>query len=352
MQTSERSRLALLSVLEDEKLAEQAIAEERQQLLSIFGGMSEIVYIADPDTHELLYANDAFKKAFGDKVGNKCHKMLQNQEIPCSFCTNQYIFGSHAGETYVWEFQNEVNKLWYRCIDRAIRWSDGRLVRFEMAIDITESKKAEENMLASLKEKEVMLKEIHHRVKNNLQIIASLLNLQTGFVQDERYKKMFLESQARVRAMALVHEKLYKSKDLARIDFAEYVTGLLEEQFQAYGVSQEQVALAVDISQKHLPLDTAIPCALIVNELVSNSLKYAFKDKGGRGKIKIALHKNQDGVYRLEVGDDGVGLKDDFDSKSTLTLGLQLVDALVEQLDATLEILKAPGAKFVITFKV
>jgi PAS domain S-box-containing protein len=133
----------LLRARADRKQAEENLERERRQLLSIFDNIDEPVYVADPNTHELLYVNEAFRKQWGEGVGRKCHEVFQGQAGPCSFCTNDRIFGANIGQPYVWEFQNRTNGLWYRCIDKAIEWPDGRIVRYEMAIDITERKRAE-----------------------------------------------------------------------------------------------------------------------------------------------------------------------------------------------------------------
>jgi PAS domain S-box-containing protein len=232
------------------------------------------------------------------------------------------------------------------------KMENGDTVWTGILLDITENKKAEEQIIASLKEKEVLLKEIHHRVKNNLQIIASLLNLQTSYVKDEQYKKMFLESQNRVRSMSLVHEKLYKSKDLSGIDFSEYINSLMNDLYTSYGITQDDVELSTDILKERMPIDIAIPCGLIINELASNSFKYAFKQKGKKGRIFISLIKDKDGKYRLEVSDNGPGMGKDINLKKIRTLGLQLVDALVTQLDARVSITNKNGAKVVVEFKV
>jgi signal transduction histidine kinase len=130
----------------DQHLASQALEFERRQLLSIFDSIDEVVYVADPGTYELLYANEAFKRHWGAVEGRKCHLVLQGLEAPCTFCTNAYLFGDHTGQSYIWEFQNRVNQHWYRCIDKAIRWPDGRLVRCEVAIDITARKQMEHEL--------------------------------------------------------------------------------------------------------------------------------------------------------------------------------------------------------------
>jgi PAS domain S-box-containing protein len=217
--------------------------------------------------------------------------------------------------------------------------------------DITQRVQAEELIRNSLKEKEVLLKEIHHRVKNNLQVIASLLNLQTGYVQDERYKMMFLESQNRVRSMALVHEKLYQSRDLSGIDFSEYVKGLMHELYLSYGITQGDVELTTDIMEDKIPVDIAIPCGLIVNELATNSIKYAFKDPQRKGKIKISFKKDAAGICTLEMSDNGPGISEEVVLKNSPTLGLQLVDSLAGQLDAEIKMTNDGGTRVTIKFK-
>jgi PAS domain S-box-containing protein len=217
------------------------------------------------------------------------------------------------------------------------------------ALDITARKLVEEKMKASLKEKEVLLREIHHRVKNNLQVIASLLKLQSSYFKDTRTREAFKESQSRIRTIALVHQKLYQSEDLSKIDFASYVEDLSRDLFRVYGVDSGRIELAVNVSEGLLDIDTAMPCGLIISELLSNSLKYAFVNRE-KGRIFIDL-TSEDGRFVLRIGDDGAGLPDRVDFKNTETLGLQLLNILVEQLDGTIEPLRGPGTGFVITFK-
>jgi PAS domain S-box-containing protein len=248
-----------------------------------------------------------------------------------------------------------------RASDGAVRWvfvmarvffsgegADCRAVRVLGALqDITDRKQAEESMMGSLKEKEVLLKEIHHRVKNNLQIISSLLSLQSEKINNENPAQTFRESQDRIRSMALIHEKLYRSKDISRIDFAEYVRSLTAYLSRSY-VTRPGIEIAIDIRDVSLDIDTAIPCGLIINELVSNSLKYAFP--GGRaGEVRIGLARC-DNEYTLTVGDNGIGLSADLDFRNTASLGLQLVNTLVGQLDGTIELDPSGGTMFRITF--
>jgi PAS domain S-box-containing protein len=216
-------------------------------------------------------------------------------------------------------------------------------------IDITKRKQTEENIKASLKEKEILLKEIHHRVKNNLQIICSLLDLQADFVEDEQALGIFNESKNRIRTMALVHEYLYQSQNLARIDFTEYIRNLASYLFRSYEVDPDAIQLRINVKDDiSLSIDKAIPCGLILNELLSNSLKYAFPE-GREGEITIDLRLKND-KHTLIVSDNGVGFPKDLDFRNTESLGLQLVVDLTEQIDGSIELRRNGGTKFLITF--
>ena len=215
--------------------------------------------------------------------------------------------------------------------------------------EIAERKRAEEQIKASLGEKEVLLKEIHHRVKNNLQVVSSMLFLQSRSIKEEETVEMFQESRNRVRSMALVHERLYQSPDLARIDFAEYARNLTSYLFRSYGVHSNVIQLKVNVDDVFLSIDTAVPCGLILNELVSNSLKHAFPD-GREGEIRIELGSDDDNRFTLMFGDNGVGFPEDLDFRNTESLGLQLVNNLVHQLEGTIELDRSGGTAFKITF--
>ncbi|MFQ6041306.1 MAG: histidine kinase dimerization/phosphoacceptor domain -containing protein [Candidatus Poribacteria bacterium] len=211
-------------------------------------------------------------------------------------------------------------------------------------------KQTEEQIKTSLQEKEVLLKEIHHRVKNNMQVIVSLLNLQRRYIKDEKYGEMFRESQNRIRSMALIHEKLYQSENLTNIDFAEYIRSLASTLFQTYE-AYGKIALKMNIEDISLSIDSAIPCGLILNELVSNSLKYAFPE-GKEGEIKIILRSADENEIELIVSDNGVGIPEDVDIKNTESLGLQLVATLTEnQLDGEMQLNRTEGTEFRIKFK-
>ncbi|HAA27382.1 MAG TPA: hypothetical protein DCE56_06485 [Cyanobacteria bacterium UBA8553] len=216
-------------------------------------------------------------------------------------------------------------------------------------LDVSERKRAELQLQESLQEKEVLLQEIHHRVKNNLQVICSLLDLQSQYIKEPAMRDMFRESYNRVKSMALVHEKLYQHRNFARINFAEYIESLTQDLFYAYRVKASHVTRELDIEEITLNIDTTIPCALIINELVSNALKYAFPDNQ-EGTISVALHTEESQQLTLTVKDSGKGLPKDFDFNTTKSLGLQLVKVLTNQLQGTLEIDSKSGTEFRISF--
>ena len=202
---------------------------------------------------------------------------------------------------------------------------------------------------ASLDEKVILLREIHHRVKNNLQIIISLLNLQSRYITDEKTRQALHESQNRVRAMSHVHEKLYQSPDITKIELESYIRFLGDKLFQFYGMSGNGIILTTRIQDIHIGLETAIPAGLIVNELISNSLKHAFPEGRG-GEISITIQR-QDGMLAIVYADNGVGIPEGFDWRNAESLGLRLVILLIEQMDGTIEREQRAGTAFTIIVK-
>jgi len=216
-------------------------------------------------------------------------------------------------------------------------------------IDITKRKNAEDLIRSSLNEKNILLQEIHHRVKNNMQIISSLLNLQTKYVNDEEAVNILKESQNRVRSMAIIHEKLYQSKDLSQINFVDYIQSLVSNLFYSYNAKKTNIKPIFEVENLSLNIDTAVPCGLIISELVSNSLKYAFPN-GMSGEILVSL-KCIDNKYQLIIKDNGVGMPAEIDLNNLDTLGLLLVSNLTEQLDGEITINRENGTEFIIRFK-
>lgn len=215
--------------------------------------------------------------------------------------------------------------------------------------DITERKQAEEVIRTSLREKEVLLREIHHRVKNNMQVISSLFNLQAGYIKDEEALRILKEGQTRIRSMALVHEKLYQSGDLSKIDLAGYIQSLSAHLFHVYLVDPNQVRLETEFGDVTLDINSAVPCGLILNELISNALKHAFP-AGRKGVLMIRLRRRKDGAVELRIADNGVGFPKGLDFRRTESLGLQIVSLLVGQLEGTIKLAGKNGTAFTVAF--
>jgi len=214
---------------------------------------------------------------------------------------------------------------------------------------LQERKRAEEAVQASLREKETLLREIHHRVKNNMQIIASLFNLQAGYIKNEEALRILKEGQTRIRSMALVHEKLYQSGDLSKIDLAGYIQSLSTHLFHVYLVDPNQVRLETEFGDVTLDINSAVPCGLILNELISNALKHAFP-AGRKGVLMIRLQRRKDGAVELRIADNGVGFPKGLDFRRTESLGLQIVSLLVGQLEGTIKLDGKNGTAFTVAF--
>lgn len=221
--------------------------------------------------------------------------------------------------------------------------------------DITDRRQAEERIKASLKEKEVLLREVYHRVKNNMQVISSMLNLQSEYIKDERAVEMCKESQDRIRSMALVHEKLYKSGNLAIIDYDDYIKDLVNSLFSFYEDKARKIYVNTKVGDVSLSVDAAIPCGLIINELVSNSIKHAFPENirlgDRRCEISITLRPVGQDLIELVVGDNGIGMPAYIDLNKVETLGLRLVSILAKQLQGSIELERKEGAEFRVRFK-
>lgn len=215
-----------------------------------------------------------------------------------------------------------------------------------------ERKTIEEKIKASLDEKEVLIKEVHHRVKNNLQIVSSLLSLQADSIKDIQARDKYIESIGRIRSMAIIHEQLYRSKDLSKINAEEYFAELVRFISETYNVNKNvKVDLRIKVREKFIDIDKAIPCGIIINELLSNAFKYAFpNNKSGEVKVELRSIVNQNYHCRLIVADNGVGIKGKINFKNPNTLGLQLINSLTDQLDGKMEVKKEKGTGFTFFF--
>jgi PAS domain S-box-containing protein len=244
------------------------------------------------------------------------------------------------------DLEEVKNKLEDKVLERT---KELQIANKELENKIIERKKIDEGIRASLKEKEALLREIHHRVKNNLQIVTSLLDLQSGRIKEKSSLDAFKESQNRIKSMSLIHEQLYQSKNLSKIDFEKYIKDLTVNLLYLYNGNPDDISMKINVKNVFMSIGKAIPCGLIINELVSNSLKHAFPD-GKQGEILIDISLEDDNNYTLIVKDNGIGLPEKYDYQNSDTLGLQLTDILTQQLKGHVEIDKNHGTTFKITF--
>ncbi len=346
--------------------AQQVLREDEANLSALLENADDSIWSVD-SAYRLIVGNAYFRKNFQSALSPAPQKgdSVLPETLPPEHLAQWrgYYQRALCGEIFSVETVTlllpEKRYMEYRF--RPIRTPAGAITGVTVAgRDITERKRTEEALKTSLCEKEVLLQEVHHRVKNNLQVICSLLDLQADTVQDPATLQALRDSQNRVMSMALVHEKLYRSKDLAQINFAEYITNMLDHLLLAYGDLARPIVSRLDVAAGvYLGIDKAIPCGLIINELVSNALKYAFPHPpsspplGGAAKerpeIRVAFEM-QDGQCVLVVSDNGVGLPPTLNIDDALSLGLRLVKILTGQLHGTLEIERQPGTAFKLTF--
>ena len=352
---------ALVRDITERKQAEQALraSEERHRVISGLTSDLAYAYRVEPDGNLVnLWVTGALERLTGFSVEELEARggwevLVFPEDMPTPL---KQFHALLAGREKVVEYRivtQSGDLRWVRDYARP-EWDaeQGRTVAIYGALqDITERKQAEEQLQASLREKEVLLKEIHHRVKNNLQVVSSLLALQADSITDPLVSQMFRDSRSRIQAMGLVHERLYRTKDLASIDAPGYVHDLVAHLFSIYAGPARVVRSQVLVDDLALGIDTAIPCGLLLTELVSNALKHAFPPGWAReGRIVVELRTAQEGQVTLVVGDDGVGLLPDLDLRHAQSLGLQLVNLLAGQIKGAVELDRSAGTTFRITF--
>ncbi len=323
---------------------------ELEKLSLVASRTDNSVLIADA-SGEIEWVNDGFVRMIGITkeavIGKKLAEINVYSNINLEM--HEAITSKHSRI-----FQSNVTlaptkSIWLSSTLTPIYGEDNQLKKIVVVdTDFTANKNMQNQIEASLKEKDVLLKEIHHRVKNNLQIIISLLNLQSGYIKDEYTLKAVQDGQNRVRSMALVHEKFYQAEELTEINFGEYVSKLCQYLYQSYGDKTDRITLEVSGDHVGLDMDTAMPCGLLVNEVVSNAYKYAFPGNA-TGVISINLKRANKKVV-ITMSDTGVGLPPSIDVEKTESLGMQLIQALTSQLDGELTVSREKGTTFEVSF--
>jgi PAS domain S-box-containing protein len=342
------------AALRERKQAELEVIRNRDLREAIFNESADAIFLVNAETHQIIDCNRRAVELF--EASSKEELININ-----GYTLHRYTFTSLELDKITKEITSKG--FWTREIEYVTRqgnffWGNIAVKRISIAgtvrnlvrvTDISDRKQTMEQLEISLEEKETLLKEIHHRVKNNLQIISSLLRMQSRRARDEATMMLFQESQNRVQSMALIHEHLYQSPEISQVDFGEYIRSLTDNLFRCYGINQKDISLKIETHGIKLNLDTAIPCGLLINELVSNSLKYAFP-KEKHGQIFIRLQSVTDNTISLTVSDSGIGIPETLDWKNTNSLGLRIVHNLTRQLKGNIALERHQGTTFNITF--
>lgn len=328
-----------------------ALGRAKDEWEHTFDAVPDLICILDKE-FRIARINRSMAEKLGrspeDCIGKRCYDLLHHKGIPADACPHAAMLrdgGEHMIETY------DERLGGYYVITVSPIYYKGQLVGgVHMARDITERRKVEDQIKASLHEKEILLREIHHRVKNNMQIISSLMKLSSETIQDGQILNIFDDSRNRIKSMALIHEKLYQSTDLTKIEFSEYLESLAHELYRAHGVDPLRIRLRLSMEPIPLSIDAAIPCGLIVNELITNCIKHAFPGER-EGEIGISLSEIQKGVVEISISDNGVGIPSSVDLSTAKTLGLYIVKILAEdQLDGRITVDRSRGTTCRITF--
>lgn len=320
------------------------VASETDNAVMIFNEHLHLEWVNTGFTKLTGYTLNEVKSMKGTKLHDLTSNALVEKHLDeCIAERRSFIYESEL-------FNRDGKQIWASSTLTPIMNEAGKLTNIVVIdTDITLRKNMEEQIRTALEERGVLLREIHHRVKNNLQIIISLFNLQTHYVQDPNASKALREGQNRIKSMALIHERFYQSDGLSRIDFDDYIRRLTDNLLQTSGITSGKVMINIVTEKISLDIDTAVPCGLIINEVVSNSVKHAFND-GRQGEILIQFSKKGETKYRLIIADNGIGLPQGFKLEHSDSLGIQLIQALTEQIDGALSIESEKGVKYIIEF--
>ncbi|OIP71443.1 MAG: hypothetical protein AUK48_12455 [Oscillatoriales cyanobacterium CG2_30_44_21] len=345
------------------KEAEIALKESQQFIQRIADTTPSILYIFDIEEYRNIYCNQSITSILGytpQQIQSMDRFLLKNVVHPHDLFKvmehYQQIRHSQTSDLFVIEYRMidaEGDCKWFYSQETGfLRNPDGTIKQtIGCASDITKLKEVETRLQASLVEKEVLIREVHHRVKNNLSVIDSLLSMQARYVHDDQALRLLLDSQRRIHTMALIHEQLYQSHDMGKVDFCEYLHRLTTNLYSSTNFNSEQVQLKLDVNPIILNIDTAISLGLIVNELLTNCFKHAFPDRPN-GLIEVILQKSAiDQNLHLIIQDDGIGIPKNIDSRETDSLGLRLVKILAQQLRASFDVSTEAGTSFHFTFQ-
>lgn len=339
-------------ITEKKQIEEKLRLQERAITASSNGIVIVDARLPDNPT---IFVNPAFERITGyssaEVLGRNCRFLQASHSDQPGLQELRVALAKHQGcKVSLRNYRKDGSLFWNELSISPIYDDQGKLTHYiGIQTDISDNKQAEEQIKTSLQEKEVLLKEIHHRVKNNLLVVASLLDWQTDYVTDPTILKIFTESQHRIYSMALIHEKLYQSQNLDRVDLGEYLRTLSEHLIVSFNLDPTQIQFQYHLESVLLNIETATPCGLVVSELISNALEHAFKD-GRTGQVWLEVRRHSGDQVSICIQDNGVGFPDGVDFRNTESLGLQLVCLLTQQLQGTLEMRREQGTTFQLTF--
>ncbi len=346
--------IAVINDISDRKQAEESLQQSEGRLNSVLSSLQDVVWSMSLPDLTLRYINPACQILYGYSPAD----ILANRGVLLEMVVPEYrkvventweniIEGYSLGnlqneEGKNWELEYKIQlstqeTRWIRERSHIVYDQYNRAISIDgISTDVTERHLAEEKLFKSLQEKEILLKEVHHRVKNNLYVISGLLNLQSSYIEDENVKNLFQDSQNRIQTMAVIHEQLYQSDDLSQINFADYIKKLVSNLFLSYNHDKKGIKPVTNLDECYLSIEIAIPAGLLINELITNAFKHAFPK--GEGEVMINLTLGEKKQVILEVKDNGIGLPPDLDWNRTNSLGLRLVRLLTQQLDAQISV--------------
>jgi PAS domain S-box-containing protein len=351
-----RGIVAFLRVVTAEVAAQKGTQDLEDTLRTVFNGVHDGIFVHD-QAGNIVHTNGKILEMFGISG----HEMWELSSV------DRYFSPSMNGQS--------LSEIWEQVIEgdvklfewKARRPSGGEAFDVEVFLrkirlkgqnyilaavrDITDRKRAEEQIKAALEEKEALLREIHHRVKNNLQVMSSLLRLQSRYIDKEQYREMFDHTESRVRSMALVHEQLYRSDQLGQVDCGKYLANLIGHLSAAHGGVGSNISVKLDVDEINLQPNTVVPLGLIITELVANALKHAFPD-GRKGEVTVSLRAKEENRLALAVKDNGMGTLTEEQFEKSNSLGLRLVRIFADQLKGEIEIVRSTGTEFRLTFQV
>jgi PAS domain S-box-containing protein len=347
------SILGVVTDITNQKKQEEKIRKSEEMLQEIFNRVEDALLIIDFNTLKILDCNQKAVSLLKAKekatfIGNHLSSISINSDPKKNFWTTFIKKFEKGNPTSEVEIVTEENTVIWGSLAATVFFQDGKNLMLLRIADVTLRKTSEDQIIQALHEKEILIQEIHHRVKNNMAVISSLLQLQTGYIKDPALINVFKDSQSRIKSMALIHEKLYQSKALAKVEMESYIKELTRTLLYSYNSRSADIQIITNIDNVYLDINSAVPCGLLINEIISNACKHAFVGKD-KGTIHINFSKREN-QFHLEMQDDGIGMPQNTNFSDFKSLGMNLVQALASQLGAQMEVKTSNGLGFYLTF--